>query len=128
MGGVGVNKRDKESEYRVVYTTESGSVCPHCRKPKGGCVCAEQRKLAVRGDGNVRVRRETGGRGGKTVTTIAGLAMNLRELEVILKDFKKICGAGGTLKDGVVEVQGDHCELILKELQRRGIAAKRAGG
>jgi len=120
--------KSKESDYRVVYTTDEGAVCPECKRPKVKCGCADARKLQVRGDGNVRVRRETNGRGGKTVTTIAGLALNQVELQALLKDFKRVCGAGGASKDGVLEIQGDHCELILRELARRGIKAKRAGG
>ena len=118
----------KESDYRVVYTTEEGAVCPECKRQKGKCTCADARKMQVKGDGNVRVRRETNGRGGKTVTTITGLAMNQVELQALLKDFKRVCGAGGAIKDGVVEIQGDHCDLILRDLGRRGIKAKRAGG
>lgn len=118
----------KESDYRVVYTTEAGALCPECKRPRAKCGCAEARKLEIRGDGNVRVRRETNGRGGKTVTTIAGLALNQTELQSLLKDLKRVCGAGGALKDGVLEIQGDHCDLILRELGRRGVRAKRAGG
>ncbi len=84
--------------------------------------------MAVKGDGNVRVRRETNGRGGKTVTTIMGLALNQVELQAILKELKRVCGAGGAMKDGTLEIQGDHCDLVLRELDRRGIKAKRAGG
>jgi len=118
----------KESDYRVVYTTEAEALCPECKRPRAKCGCAEARKLEIRGDGNVRVRRETNGRGGKTVTTIAGLALNQTELQALLKDLKRVCGAGGALKDGVLEIQGDHCDLILRELGRRGVRAKRAGG
>ena len=76
----------------------------------------------------MRVRRETKGRGGKTVTTVSGLAMNQEQLTVLLKDLKRLCGAGGAIKDGVIEVQGDHCDAVLRELSARGIQAKRAGG
>jgi translation initiation factor 1 len=120
--------KSKESDYRIVYTTEEGAICPECKNPKPRCRCADARKLQVKGDGNVRVRRETNGRGGKTVTTITGLAMNQVELQALLKDFKRVCGAGGAIKEGVIEIQGDHCELILRELGRRGLKAKRAGG
>ena len=115
-------------DYRVVYTTESGAVCPECNKPLNKCECAARRRATVVGDGNVRVRRETAGRGGKTVTTVSGLALNQDQLEAILKDLKRLCGAGGALKEGVVEIQGDHCDLILRDLGRRGINAKRSGG
>lgn len=120
--------KGKESDYRVVYTSEDGAICPECQRPKAKCGCAEAKRLLVRGDGNVKVRRETNGRGGKTVTTIAGLALNAVELQSLLKDLKRLCGAGGSVKDGVLEVQGDHCDLVLRELHRRGIKAKRAGG
>ena len=62
------------------------------------------------------------------MTTISGLAMNLEQLTTLVKDLKRLCGAGGAIKDGVVEVQGDHCDAVLRELARRGIDAKRAGG
>jgi translation initiation factor 1 len=120
--------KSKESDYRVVYTTDEGAVCPECKRPKAKCACADARKMQVKGDGNVRVRRETNGRGGKTVTTIAGLALNQVELQALLKDFKRVCGAGGAIKDGVIEIQGDHGDLLLRDLSRRGIRAKRAGG
>lgn len=120
------SKRD--DEYRVVYSTDQGNVCPDCQKSKNSCTCAQRRRAAVVGDGNVKVRRETKGRGGKTVTTVTGLAMNRDQLEALQKDLKRLCGAGGAVKDGVIEVQGDHCEAILRDLEKRGIKAKRAGG
>jgi translation initiation factor 1 len=120
--------KSKESDYRIVYTTEEGAVCPECKRPQAKCGCAEARKMAVKGDGNVRVRRETNGRGGKTVTTIMGLALNQVELQALLPELKRVCGAGGAMKDGTLEIQGDHCDLVLRELDRRGIKAKRAGG
>jgi translation initiation factor 1 len=117
-----------EPEYRVVYSTGEGAVCPACRRAKSKCVCAETHKTEIRGDGNVKVRRETAGRGGKTVTTITGLALNHGQLQTLLKELKRVCGAGGSLKDWVLEVQGDHCEAVIRELLKRGIRAKRAGG
>lgn len=121
-------RRDKEGDYRVVYSTDQGSICAECGEAKARCGCAEKQRLAVKGDGKVRVRRETNGRSGKTVTTISGLALNQVQLTVLLKDLKRMCGAGGALKDGIIEVQGDHCDLVLRELGQRGFAAKRAGG
>lgn len=120
--------KGRESDYQVVYTTEDGAVCPSCKRAKAKCSCADERRLTVRGDGNVRVRRETAGRGGKTVTTISGLALNQDQLGALLKDLKRLCGAGGSVKDGVIEIQGDHCDLLLRVLDKRGIRAKRAGG
>ena len=120
--------KGKEPEYRVVYSTAEGALCSKCQRAQQKCVCAETERARVRGDGNVRVRRETAGRAGKTVTAVEGLAFNLGQLESLLKDLKRICGAGGSLKEGVIEVQGDHCELVLRELAKRGIRAKRSGG
>lgn len=121
-------KKERDNDYRIVYTTGEGALCPECKRPKAKCNCAEARRLSVKGDGNVRVRRETNGRSGKTVTTVTGLALNQAQLQTLLKDLKRTCGAGGAVKDGVLEVQGDHCDLVLKELARRGIIGKRAGG
>lgn len=117
-----------KDDYREVYSTDRGAICPKCQKALASCSCSSDRKRVVVGSGAVRVRRETKGRGGKTVTTISGLAMNQEQLAVMLKDLKRLCGAGGALKDGVIEVQGDHCDAVLRELASRGIQAKRAGG
>jgi len=120
--------RRKDSEYREVYSTDTGALCVACGKPRAACVCAAQKRSAALGDGNVRVRRETKGRGGKTVTTISGLAMNVDAAEALLKDLKRICGTGGAVKDGVLELQGDRVDVVMQELSKRGIKAKRAGG
>jgi len=79
-------------------------------------------------DGFVRVRRETGGRGGKTVTAAYGLALPEADLARLGKELKSACGSGGTVKEGVVEVQGDHVERVMAWLQARGYKVKRAGG
>jgi len=84
--------------------------------------------MQVRGDGDVKVRRETKGRGGKTVTTISGLALTRDQLAELLSALKRVVGGGGTEKDGVLELQGDHCEVLISHLAKRGIKAKRAGG
>jgi translation initiation factor 1 len=113
----------------LVYSTEGGKVkrCPRCGEPMqdGRCRCAVADR-AVPGDGILRVRRETGGRGGKTVTTISGASpADAREL---VKSLKKLCGSGGSVKDGVIEVQGDHREKVLAYLQKHGRQVKAAGG
>jgi translation initiation factor 1 len=76
----------------------------------------------------VRVRRETKGRGGKTVTVIAGLPLDEAGIKALAGELKRRCGTGGTVKDGLVEIQGDHRELLLAELTARGYKAKAAGG
>ena len=111
----------------LVYSTERGLVCPNCRLPMVTCRCGKA-EPAPAGDGVVRVRRETKGRGGKTVTTVSGVPLGGDALRNLSSDLKRRCGTGGTVKDGVIEIQGDHRETIVAELSRRGFAAKLAGG
>lgn len=110
----------------LVYSTESGRHCPHCEQPEADCICAAAPLNS--GDGIARVRRESKGRGGKTVTTIQGLCLTLDELKTLTAALKKRCGCGGSLKEGVIEIQGDHVELLLEELRKRGFTAKKSGG
>jgi translation initiation factor 1 len=112
----------------LVYSTDGGRMCPHCRQPLTACRCGEAARRAVRGDGQVRVSRERGGRGGKTVTLVRGLALDADALAALGKRLRSACGAGGAIKDGVLEIQGDHVERVLGLLVQEGIAAKRAGG
>ena len=110
----------------LVYSTDAGTVCPACRQPIAQCAC--QRAKAPAGDGIVRVSRETAGRGGKAVTVVRGLALDASALTQLAKQLKAVCGAGGTVKDGVIEVQGDHCERVIEALKKQGRVVKRAGG
>ena len=80
------------------------------------------------GDGVVRVSRETKGRGGKAVTLVKGVLVDAAALEQLGKQLKAACGSGGTVKDGVIEVQGDHVERVMAALQKLGHKVKRAGG
>ncbi len=110
----------------LVYSTESGRMCPACRQPVARCTC---RQMAVpRGDGVARVSRETKGRGGKAVTVVRGLALDADALADLGKRLRTHCGTGGTVKDHSLEVQGDHAERVLAWLQQQGFVAKRAGG
>ena len=111
---------------RVVYSTEQGRICPGCSHPVNQCICRKQ--TSPRGDGNVRVSRETKGRKGKDVTLIKGLDMDAATLALLGKKLKVTCGSGGTVKGGVIEIQGDHVERILNYLKKQGVKAKRAGG
>jgi translation initiation factor 1 len=86
------------------------------------------RKDVPAGDGTVRVRRETRGRGGKTVTVVTGIPLPDDRLKELAGELKRRCGSGGTLKDGVIEIQGDHAALLVAELAKKGFTAKRAGG
>lgn len=110
----------------LVYSTESGRMCPACRKPVSACEC--KARAAVKGDGVVRVSLQTKGRGGKSVTIVKGLALDATQLAQLGKQLRTACGSGGTVKDGVIEVQGEHCELIMETLRKLGHQPKRAAG
>jgi translation initiation factor 1 len=112
----------------LVYSTEAGRMCPACRQPIGQCICRRAGAAPAPSDGIVRVSRETKGRGGKAVTLVRGLALEADALARLAKDLKAACGSGGTLKDGVIEVQGDHCDKLVALLQAQGHKVKRAGG
>jgi translation initiation factor 1 len=111
----------------LVYSTDGGRMCPACRRPVLACACKAAQAGAQVGDGVVRVSRQTRGRGGKSVTLIKGLALDPLELALLGKQLRTACGAGGTVKDGVIEVQGEHCDLVLDALKQRGYRALRAG-
>lgn len=110
----------------LVYSTEAGRMCPGCRQPVAACTC--NAKPIPKGDGVVRVSRETKGRGGKAVTLVKGLALDDAALQVMGKQLKAACGSGGTVKDGVIEVQGDHCDKVVALLKQQGLTVKRVGG
>ncbi len=102
---------------KLVYSSGQGRIAPAAESPR-----------APRGDGVVRVRRETQGRGGKTVTSIAGVGVSEDKLRELAGELKRLCGTGGTVKDWVIEIQGDHREKIVAALQQRGYTVKLAGG
>jgi len=111
----------------LVYSTETGRMCPECRQPVAQCTC-KLAKPRPAGDGIVRVSRETKGRGGKAVTLVKGVALDEPALAALGKQLRAACGSGGTVKDGVIEVQGDHCDRVVALLQAQGHTVKRAGG
>ncbi|MEM5341253.1 translation initiation factor Sui1 [Paraburkholderia azotifigens] len=112
----------------LVYSTDGGRMCPECRRALAECVCKMVAKAEPVGDGAVRVTRVTKGRGGKSVTIVKGLTLDPVALALLGKQLRTVCGSGGTIKNGVIEVQGDHCEQIIEVLRKDGHAAKRAGG
>lgn len=118
----------KAGQGGLVYSTEGGRMCPACRRPLGSCTCAKRTPGAGAPTGPVRVARETKGRGGKTVTTVRGLTLDAAALEGLAKRLKTACGSGGTVKDGSVEIQGDHTERILEVLEKEGHAVRRSAG
>lgn len=116
------------SNSRPVYSTASGRLCPECSNPLDGCRCKALRQQVVKGDGVVRVARETKGRAGKGVTLIKGLPLAEPELKGVATRMKQLCGTGGTVKDGVIEIQGDNRDKLLAWLLAEGYKAKMAGG
>ena len=118
---------NKRTSGGLVYSTESGRMCPDCRQPVAQCVCGKQ-PVAPTGDGVMRVSRETKGRGGKAVTLVKGAALDALALQALGKQLRTACGSGGTVKDGVIEIQGDHVQLLIDELSKRGFKAKKSGG
>jgi translation initiation factor 1 len=117
----------------LVYSSEEGRMCPACRQPVASCCCAARKASEARAaqgsrDGVARVSREKAGRGGKTVTVVRGLALEDVALVALGKQLKTACGSGGTVRDGVIEVQGDHADRVLALLLQAGHKAKRSGG
>lgn len=102
-------------------------MCPSCRQPVAACTCRQAGALTPT-DGIARVSRETKGRGGKSVTVIRGLPLDAPALVQLGKQLRAACGSGGTVKDGVVEVQGDHGVLVIAWLEKQGWKVKPASG
>jgi len=102
---------------KLVYSTESGRI----REQKPTTTLPET-------DGIIRIRRETSGRKGKGVTTMTGFALADTDLKNLVKALKQLCGTGGTVKNGVAEIQGDHREKLRDYLQSQGYTVKFAGG
>ncbi|HUX63174.1 translation initiation factor Sui1 [Sulfuricella sp.] len=111
----------------LVYSTEHGKMCPECRKSIAECACRRNTTMPA-SDGIVRISRETKGRKGKGVTVIKGLTLDVLALAQLGKQLKTACGSGGTVKDGVIEIQGDHCERVTENLKKQGWVVKRSGG
>lgn len=103
-------------------------MCPECARPVAACVCQQRQAAVPRGDGVVRVERQTQGRKGKGVTVITGLPLAEDALQDLARELKARCGSGGTSKNGLIEIQGDHRDLLVEELKKRGWDAKRSGG
>ena len=111
----------------LVYSTDSGRMCPACRQPITDCMCSKA-PAPLPSNGVVRVSLDTQGRAGKGVTVVRGLALDLAALTALGKQLKAAFGSGGTVKDGMIEVQGDHCERVMVALKSRGFGVKRSRG
>ena len=119
------------SNGRLVYSTGPGRLCPECARPVADCRCRRSKPaqaIAPKGDGVVRVGRQTQGRKGKGVTVITGLPLAGSALDELATRLKKRCGSGGTVQEGVIEIQGDHRDTLVAELGRLGYTVKRSGG
>jgi translation initiation factor 1 len=107
----------------LVYSTEHGRICPGCGEPVSGCRCRRKESIS-QGDRIVRVSLETKGRKGKGVTLIKGVPLHPEGLKALAKALKQTCGSGGTVKEGVIEIQGDHRDAVVEALGKRGYTVK----
>ncbi|KAA3668030.1 MULTISPECIES: stress response translation initiation inhibitor YciH [Pectobacterium] len=108
-------RRDENSQ--LVYSTETGRIKPE-----------EEQVVRPKGDGIVRIQRQTSGRKGKGVCLISGLDLDDAALDKLAAELKKKCGCGGSVKDGVIEIQGDKRDLLKQLLEAKGMKVKLAGG
>lgn len=120
-------KSKPDSKRGVVYSTESGEMCPDCGKPVTSCFC-HNRRSGLPNDGIIRVSRETKGRKGSGVTVISGIPLDEASIKSLAKQLKKKCGTGGTVKSGIIEIQGDQRDKVMEELSGLGYQVKRSGG
>jgi translation initiation factor 1 len=107
-----------KKDSKLVYSTDMGRIKSIDTVPS----------LPPKGDGFIRLRRETAGRNGKGVTTLSGFDLTETELQVLAKQLKQLCGTGGTVKNWVIEIQGDQREKLKAELEKKGFKVKLAGG
>jgi len=116
---------------RLVYSTESGKICSSCQKPVSKCTCKKKEPRSqtnIKYDGIIRIQREVKGRKGKTVTTLSGFLITDAELKNLATQLKRRCGTGGSVKDGVIIIQGDHRDTLVVELKNQGFNVKISGG
>ena len=117
----------KQKTKCLVYSTDTGRTCPGCGHPVKQCCCSKG-KSRQQGDGVIRISRQTKGRKGSGVCLITGVPLGGAELKKLAKQLKKKCGAGGAVKNGVIEIQGDHREVLVEILKKLGFEAKLSGG
>jgi translation initiation factor 1 len=123
------------NDSRLVYSTETGRICPECGKSVSACSCkkkkpvkADTQPTGYPNDGTIRIQREVKGHKGKIVTAVFGVPLENEELQKFAKTLKRRCGAGGSVKDRVIVIQGDHRHTLLDEIKKHGYTAKLAGG
>ena len=118
----------KKSSSTLVYSSVFGRLCAKCNLPVADCLCRSQETIAPSRDGVVRVARETKGRKGKGMTVITGVPLHPEGLKDLARQLKQKCGTGGTVKGHAIEIQGDHRDLLVAELQSMGYSVKKSGG
>ncbi|MDN3617056.1 MAG: stress response translation initiation inhibitor YciH [Vibrio gallaecicus] len=101
----------------LVYSTDVGRITPE-----------EQKVERPKGDGIVRIQKETKGRKGKGVSVVTGLDLDDAPLKLMAAELKKVCGCGGSVKDGNIEIQGDARDKIKAHLEKKGFKVKFSGG
>ncbi|CAH6848543.1 stress response translation initiation inhibitor YciH [Vibrio gigantis] len=101
----------------LVYSTETGRIKPE-----------EEKVQRPKGDGIVRIQKETKGRKGKGVSVVTGLDLDDAPLKLMAAELKKVCGCGGSVKDGNIEIQGDARDKIKAHLEKKGYKVKFSGG
>jgi len=116
----------------LVFDPDAGLMCSGCERPRAECVCDERARAAADAavapsDGVVRVSRQTAGRKGKVVTLVSGLPLNAKQLAALAKQLKAQCASGGSVVDGVIQVQGDHRDTLVAALAKLGHDARRVG-
>lgn len=118
----------------IVYSTDTGRLCPDCGQPRAACHCKSKGKEkgkvtpAPASDGIVRLARQSKGRAGKPVVIVTGLPHNGDELKALAKTLKQKCGVGGTVEGNNIVIQGDMREKIKAELEKLGHQVKLSGG
>ena len=120
-------KSKKSKTEGLVYSTEFGKICSGCGNPCSSCSCG-QGKLRVPNDGIVRIGRQTKGRKGAGVSLVTGVPLGDKDLKNLAKQLKQKCGTGGTIKSGIIEIQGDHRDVLKQELSKLGYTVKLSGG
>lgn len=116
----------QKSNARLIYSTDTGGKCPVCGWPQKNCQCSSRRDVTENVPDRVvaKLRMEKKGRGGKAVTVVYGLPRNAEFLQELSRDLKRACGAGGTVLDDGVEIQGDLRERVRDALLKRGYVVK----
>ena len=115
----------------LVYSTESGKICPLYQKFVSKCACKKKKSRSqtdIKYDGIIKIQREVKGHKGKTVTTVSAFQLADDELKSLAAQLKRKCGTGGSVKEGIIIIQGDHRDTLLSELKKQGYTAKLAGG